>query len=260
MRYILITDLEGAAGVDSFAQTRTTDPVAKGPGMKQLTLEVNACAAGIRSADPEAVIDAVDGHGSGGLYPEELVGCRYVGLIGTTVHRLLAEGAYDAMLFVGQHAMAGTVAAPLNHTYSSLEVMYYRLNDVFIGEFGARALLAGSMGVPVIFLSGDDKAAAEASMFVPEIETAITKRGRGLELADHLTSEEACRVIREGAARAVARVAGIPPYTGIEAPYTLEIRYYRPIADPFWTSNPHAVFVDERTVRLAVSDLSLLPF
>lgn len=260
MRYILITDLEGAAGVDSFTRTRTTDPVAKGPGMKQLTLEVNACAAGIRSRDPDASIDAVDGHGSGGLYPEDLVGCRYVGLLGTSVHRLLAEGTYDAMLFVGQHAMAGTVAAPLNHTYSSQEVMYYRLNDVFIGEFGARALLAGAMGVPAIFLSGDDKAAAEASMFVPGIETAVTKLGRGLELADHLSSEEACLAIREGAARAVARIAEIPPYTGIRAPYMLEIRYYRPISDPFWTSNSDAVFVDERTVRLTVSDLSLLPF
>lgn len=259
MKYILITDLEGVAGVDDFRQTRTTDPTAKGPGMKQLALEVNACAAGIRSQDPEAVIDAVDGHGSGGLYPEDLLGCRYISLIGTSVYRLLEEGSYDAVLFVGQHAMAGTVEAPLCHTYSSLDVMYYRLNDIFIGEFGARALLAGTMGVPVIFLSGDDKAAAEASMFVPGIETAVTKRGRGIELAEHLSSDEACIVIREGAARAVARFSDIPPYTGIQAPYTLEIRYYHPIADPYWTSNPAAVFIDERTVRLTVSELSLLP-
>ncbi|QNK56987.1 M55 family metallopeptidase [Paenibacillus sp. PAMC21692] len=259
MKYILITDLEGAAGVDSFRQTRTNDPVAKGPGMRQLALEVNVCCAGIRSMDPDAVIDAVDGHGTGGLHSEDLIGCRYISLIGTTVYRLLEEGSYDAMLFVGQHAMAGTVAAPLNHTYSSLDVMYYRINDTFVGEFGARALLAGSMGVPVIFLSGDDKAAAEASMFVPGIETAITKRGRGTELADHLSSEEACIAIRGGAARAVSRMSGIPPYTGIQAPYTLEVRYYRPIVDPFWTSHPDAVIVDERTARLTVSDLSLLP-
>lgn len=259
MKYILITDLEGAAGVDAFSQTRTTNLAAKGPGMKQLAREVNACVAGIESRDPGAAIVAVDGHGTGGLFQEDLVGCRYVSLIGTTVNSILEEGDYDAMLFIGQHAMAGTVAAPLNHTYSSIDVMYYRINGIFVGEFGARALLAGSKGVPVIFLSGDDKAAAEASMFVPEIETAITKRGRGIELADHLSSEEACTAVREGAARAVGRMSGISPYTGIQAPYTLEVRYFLPIADPYWISHPEAVFVDERTVRLTVPDLSLLP-
>ncbi|MBB6634819.1 M55 family metallopeptidase [Cohnella thailandensis] len=259
MKYIIITDLEGAAGVDSFGQTRTTDPVAKEAGMRQLTLEANACVAGIRKRDPNAEIDAIDGHGTGGLHPEDLIGCRYVNLAGTSVYRLLEEGSYDAMLFVGQHAMAGTVAAPLNHTYSSLDVMYYRLNDVFIGEFGARAVLAGSRGVPVIFLSGDDKAAAEARMFIPGIETAVTKRGTGIERAEHLSSEQACTAIREGASRAVARMAGIPPYRDFQAPYTLEIRYYRPIADGLLISYPDAVLIDERTVSMTVHDPALLP-
>ncbi|MBB6735162.1 M55 family metallopeptidase [Cohnella zeiphila] len=259
MKYMILTDLEGAAGVDSFSRTRTKETAPKEAGMRQLGQEVNACSAGILSVDPAAEIDAIDGHGTGGLFPEDLAGCRYVSLIGTSVCRLLEEGGYDAMLFVGQHAMAGTVAAPLCHTYSSRDVMYYRLNDIFIGEFGARALLAGLRGVPVVFLSGDDKAAAEAAMFVPGIVTAVTKVGLGLEAAEHRPAAEACRAIREGAAEAVRKMPRIAPFTGIRAPYVFEARYYRPIEDAYWLGNPDAVFLDERTVRIVTDDLSRLP-
>ncbi|GGD94408.1 M55 family metallopeptidase [Paenibacillus nasutitermitis] len=258
MNYIIITDLEGAAGVDSFTQTRTTDNNIKGPGMKQLAREVNACVAGIRSVDADAAVDVVDGHGTGGLFPEDLVDSHYISLIGTTVNRLLND--YDAMLFVGQHAMAGTVAAPLNHTYSSLKIMYYRLNGIFIGEFGAIAVVAGVKGTPVIFLSGDDKAAAEAKMFIPEIVTSITKRGTGLESAEHLDPEQVCTSIYEGAAEAVRRMDQIPAFAHIKAPFTFEARYYEPITDPYWLANPAAVFIDERTVQLTTSNVSELPF
>ncbi|MGH8793702.1 MAG: DUF993 family protein, partial [Stackebrandtia sp.] len=112
------------------------------------------------------------------------------------------DRSYDALLFVGQHAMAGTFHAPLAHTYSSRTIAYYRLNGVFIGEFGARAIIAGNAGVPTIYLSGDDKALLEAKMWVPEIHGAVTKLGRGLNKADHLSSEESCALIRRTAAEA----------------------------------------------------------
>lgn len=163
------------------------------------------------------------------------------------------------MLFVGQHAMAGTFHAPLNHTYSSQTIAYYKLNGVFIGEFGARALIAGLQGVPTIFLSGDDKAALEAQMFVPEIETAVVKWGLGREAARHRSDAEACRLIREGAAKAVARIAEIPPFTAIEGPYELEIGFLQP-TPPESIGVPDAEWINDRTVRLRCEDITAIPF
>lgn len=60
-------------------------------------------------------------------------------------------------------------------------VQYYRLNGVNIGEFAAFANWSGLNGVPTIFLAGDDKAALEARMFIPKIETVVSKLGKGLE-------------------------------------------------------------------------------
>lgn len=224
MKLLVITDLEGVAGVDSFFQTRTGREERKGGAMDQLACEVNACIAGIRSGAPEAVIDVWDGHGSGGLREVDIDGGNYLHDGRPYFH---LDG-YDGLLFVGQHAMAGTPDAPLCHTYSSLAVDYYKINGTFVGEFACRALLAGRQGVPTVFLSGDDKAVLEAKQFIPEIETAITKYGTGLESARHRDKSEVRTAIRQGTSEAVRRLDEIPPYTGIEPPYSLEIRYYRP--------------------------------
>jgi D-amino peptidase len=253
--FFILTDLEGPSGVDSFTQTRPGDgfPERVEAAKKLLAREVNACIEGIRGVYPEARIDVWDGHGPGGLVAEDVIGGRY-----------LREGkpykqldGYDALLFVGQHAMAGTFNGPLNHTYSSKTIAYYKLNGVFIGEFGARALIAGVQGVPTVFLSGDDKAAMEARMFVPEIETAVVKQGLGIEAAIHLDGEEACRLVREGAARAVRRTADIAPFTGISAPYVLEIGYLDPPQKGM--QGPDIEWVNDRTVRIRRDDIRDLP-
>lgn len=257
-KFFILTDLEGVAGADSFTQTRNAAPEKQHPCMKQLANEVNACAEGIRSVYPDAIIDVLDGHGSGGLFPEDIPSCNYLDTKNgkRPYHHL--EG-YSALLFVGQHAMAGTYNAPLCHTFSSNKIMYYRLNGVFIGEFAAHALQAGVRSVPTIFLSGDDKAALEAKLFVPEIETVLTKYGTGLEQAEHLDPSDVCRHIREGTARAVRRLNHIAPFVGFQPPYEFEARHYEALDDSI-RRREDAVLVDDRTYRIVTDNLFALPF
>lgn len=257
MKYLIMTDLEGVAGVDSFRQTRTDDLKEKGEAMKQLAREVNACVQGIKEADAAAEADVIDGHGSGGLLPEALIDCRYIRYADFHLDSL---PEYAALLFVGQHAMEGTFNAPLRHTYSSRTVQYYRLNGVNIGEFAGFSNWAGLNGVPVIFLAGDDKAALEAQMFVPQIETAVTKYGKGLESADHLSSSDACRLIREKAALAVRRLTEIPAFDAFQPPYIFEARFYEPEHLTAMQDDPSVHIVDERTYRIETDDYTALPF
>lgn len=220
--------------------------------MRQLGREVNACVEGIRSIDAAAHIDVWDAHGSGGLFPADILNANY---IPHTEKPFTAINTYDALLFVGQHAMAGTPFAPLCHTYSSLHIAYYRLNGYFVGEFGARAFVAGSFGVPTIFLAGDDKAVHEAQVLIPEIETVAVKWGKGFEAAVHRTSAEACDLIRSGAAQAVRRMAQIPPLTGLTPPYRLEIRYYEPF-DRAKKEKPGVTILDDRTLVVEAETLA----
>ena len=56
MKYYILTDLEGAAGVTNFAQWCVPGGARYDLARRLLTEELNACAQGIRDADPDAQI------------------------------------------------------------------------------------------------------------------------------------------------------------------------------------------------------------
>ncbi|MBI4027169.1 MAG: M55 family metallopeptidase [Verrucomicrobia bacterium] len=202
-KFYILTDLEGVAGVSSWSQTREPSNVNKMIAMDLLAGEVNAAIRGILDADSRAIVHVLDGHGYLGVNSNQLhpKASLFLGRPPTPLAGL--DASFRAMLFVGQHAMAGVLDAPLCHTYSSREVKSFHLNGEEIGEFGCRTLLAASVGVPVIFLSGDDKAAAEAKAFLPDIHTVTTKAGGGVEWALHLSPAKSRDRIRTGVRRAV---------------------------------------------------------
>ncbi|HVG96611.1 MAG TPA: M55 family metallopeptidase [Chloroflexota bacterium] len=262
-RVHVITDLEGAAMVFRFDQTRVAEPTpAKLEAMRLLTGEVNACVDGILDFDPRADVVVWDGHGSGGIVYESFHDAARLLPHRNTPAPYGLDDTFDALFFVGQHAMAGTAAAPLAHTYSSRTVESYRLNGAPIGEFGMRAYLVGTVfGVPTAFLSGDDKAVAEARALVPELIGVATKVGTGLESALSLGPGRARELIRAGAARACRRVAQgkIRPVT-LPGPYTWEVRVLegQEAALESYLQRPGAERIDARTAVIRADDPMLV--
>jgi D-amino peptidase len=257
VKLFILTDLEGVAGAERWDQTYGDAPN-RPQTMKQLAKEVNAAVEGILEVDPGAEIRVWDGHGPGGLNREDLNPPAVYLREGRPYSNI--DASFDALLFVGQHAMAGTFNAPLAHTYSSRAIAYYRLNGVFVGEFGARAIVAGNAGVPTIYLSGDDKALLEAKMWVPQIHGAVTKLGLGLNKAEHRSSDDACALIRRTVAEACRRIGDVPPLT-MAGPYELEVRYLQPQEweKRKWREGVVATVLDSRTVLLKAHDLRALP-
>jgi D-amino peptidase len=254
MKIYVITDLEGVAGVQRWEQTREGGPQYE-QAIRLLTGEVNAAVDGILDAAPDATVVVWDGHGSGGLDVERLhAKARFIPRGPIVAPYFLDEG-FDAQFFVGQHAMAGTAGAPLSHTYSSRTIEYYKLNGIYVGEFGCRAALAGSLGIPSVFISGDDKAVAEARDLVPGIFGAAVKEGRSVEMAIHLSPESARQLIRETAAQAVQHVGDIAPFV-LDPPYEQEIRVLRNVDTAYYARRPGAKRVDERTFVLRSDSLS----
>lgn len=257
MKIYILTDLEGPAGVSQWDQTRVDESPKKTAAMELLTREINACVDGILDYDPKAEVVVWDGHGSGGiLYP--LIHSKAELILGKGIDRRYGlDDTFDALFFVGQHAMAGTENAPLCHTYSSQTVEYYKLNGDPIGEFGCRAYLAGMFDVPVTFLAGDDKACAEAEALVPGIVTAATKTGMGIEIARHLSPKRARKQIRRGAREACKRAKTVPPLK-LDPPYEFEIRVYEGKSVEGHIRRG-AVQLDERTCVYKTDDLLSLP-
>jgi D-amino peptidase len=114
----------------------------------------------------------------------------------------IGEGS-DAVLFVGYHAMSGTQAAVLEHTYT-YKIVSVSCDGRPVGETAINAWVAGALGVPVVFVSGDDKLAAEAQALLARVETAVVKHGVHRSGAMFLPPEVARAAIREGVQRALA--------------------------------------------------------
>jgi D-amino peptidase len=250
MKIYLLTDLEGPAGVNLWAQTREGDTPLNRAAKHLLTQETNAAIAGVLQAAPDCEIVVLDGHGSGGLLFEELHPAAQVlmhGVIPDQACYIDAAAPYDALMFVGQHAMAGVDDGPLCHTFSSRTIEHYKLNGEFIGEIGCIAARFGERDVPTIFLAGDNRACEEAQAIIPEIVTVATKKGLGVQYALHLSAEESRRRISEGAREAIAKINSIEPYK-IAGPCELEILVLPDASIEHYLSSGKYEKIDERTV------------
>src|SRR5450755_65653 len=97
-------------------------------------------------------------------------------VIGNIGPLMTFDRGYAAVAFVGQHSRAGVRAGIMAHSYSSLGIQNMLLNGKPVGEIETRVALAGSFGIPVIFLSGDQTAARELHDIVPDAVTARKSR------------------------------------------------------------------------------------
>ena len=253
MKVLICTDLEGCAGVVSFEEQAYPDGKYFEQAKRLATAEVNAAVTALAEAGVEDIL-VWDGHGPGGLVYEELHPAAKL-LHGRPLAPAAVRDAvfseYDVCMMVGQHAMAGTVDGNLNHTQSSQSVEYYKLNGKHIGEIAQFALYAGSLGLPLIFLSGDEAACREAQALIPGITTAAVKKGLSRGSAISLAPAAAQRLIREGVARALASQAQEPlaPLSW-PGPYELEIRFFHTHVADAYAQRPGVQRVDALTIRV----------
>ncbi len=256
MKIYIMTDLEGPAMVSTWAQTRDVTAAEKKRSEYFLTGEVNACIDGILDSDADAEVVVWDGHGGGGI-DEQLFHPKAKLIAGCGLRAPYAlDESFDAQMFVGQHAMMGD-RGNLCHTYSSKTVEHYQINGIAMGEFGCRTLMAGTMGVPTVLVTGDDVTLEEARELVPNIVGAVIKWALGREAARHLSHEAACALIREKATEACAKIDEIEPYF-FAGPYTFEARVQEGCSVQGYL-RPGADIVDERTVRFTEDDICKLP-
>ncbi|MDA0745416.1 MAG: M55 family metallopeptidase [bacterium] len=223
----MMTDMEGVAGVDDW-DPRHFEYATEAKGVydrsevqRLLTGEVNAAAEGLFEAGVEEVL-INDAHGAGRtILPEELIPGVRIARGKNRPSWLLGVGRrFDALVQVGMHAMGGTPNACLAHTMSRGVV--YRVNGREIGEMGMAACLAGQLGIPWVFTSGDLHACRESEAWVPGIVTAPVKEGLSDVCAIHLAPVDARNLIRERVQAAVQMAGEIEPLD-LHGPVVMEV-------------------------------------
>jgi D-amino peptidase len=263
MNVYMWTDLEGVAGLTSFVDETYGGAKYYEQAKRLLTAEVNAAVEGLLQ---EGVTDVLvgDWHGPGGIWFEDLhPAARLMHGRPIATWRKIQEvlGRYDVCMIVGQHAMAGEAEGTLNHTQNSRAIDYYKLNGRAIGELAQIALLEGALGKPMIFVSGDEAACAEAAGFIPGITTAAVKEGLSRNSAISLSAAESRRRIREGVRLAVQRQRSTPVAPLVwPGPYVLEKRFFTSDAADAAANAPGVVRLDGQTVQLRSDDIKRVIF
>jgi D-amino peptidase len=178
-----------------------------------MTAEVNAAIAGACAAGASDLL-VNDSHGPmRNLLIEEL-DPRARLISGKPKPISMMEGLtadFAGVFALGYHARARSHGI-LAHTINGFAFGRIVVNGQELGESGLYGAYAGEVGVPVILLSGDDCLKAETAPLFPGAEIVEVKRAIMNSTADSLTPAAAREAIKEGAARAVARIKEIKPF------------------------------------------------
>lgn len=258
MKILMGTDIEGCAGVVSFTQ-QSRDTGRYYDNAKRLaTAEFNAAVEGLLDAGVEDVL-MVDGHGPGAVWFEDVHPAAKVLHGRPSAPRSVRDpiiAEYDACVMIGQHAMAGLAQSNQNHTQNSRDIDYYKLNGRPIGEIAQFALYQGDLGLPLIFLSGEEAACAEAEALIPHITTTSVKKGLGRSSAISVSAHEARKRIRDGIKKAVKnhRQNPIEPLRW-EGPYVLEKRFFFTDVADGAAAQPGAERIDDQTIRFQSNNI-----
>jgi D-amino peptidase len=223
LKVFISVDMEGIAGVISgnecSSRGRDYDYF-----RKIMTTETNAAIEGALKAGATEIL-VRDGHGGktnifpGLLHPEAKL------LRGVTTRpenmMLGIDETFDAVVFIGYHAKAGTEEGVLAHT-SSGNVIDLSVNGVSLPEGGYNALIAGLYDVPVVFVAGDNWVCQQITDLIGEVKTCETKIGMGTaELGLH--PDVVCKKIRNGVSAALSDLGRFKPYK-LTSPYTMTLK------------------------------------
>ncbi len=173
-KVFISVDMEGIGGIGTGALTSASGKD-YATGRRLMTDEVNAVVAAIFAAGPAEVL-VNDSHGDMQNLLHTELDPRVTYIQGAVKPFGMVEGldaSYDAAIFIGYHARAGTGRGFLAHTGSGI-VKGLWINGIEVGEGEMNAAYAGALGVPVILASGDSTFAAQFTQNVPAA-TVVTK-------------------------------------------------------------------------------------
>ncbi|MDS1269543.1 M55 family metallopeptidase [Lipingzhangella sp. LS1_29] len=222
MRILISADMEGATG--------TTWPADVEPGTPEwqrcrpmFTSDVNAAIAGLHEGGADEILVNEAHSTMRNLLLEEL-DSRATMLTGRHKDLTMVEGIQSAdvagVVFLGYHAGAGAEGV-LAHTYLPNSITGVWLDGAPASEGRLNAAVAAEYGVPVLMVTGDDRACADAASYAPHAATVAVKDCVSRYAAVCRPPATTAASIRKTAAGAMDGAGRLTPRS--TGPHTVEI-------------------------------------
>lgn len=247
MRIYISADMEGITGlVDAEdVQPRGRDYER---GRQMMAEDVNAAVRGaVVAGATEVTVN--DAHGPmRNLLPDALHPAARL-VRGRPKQMGMLEGLtpeYDAVICVGYHSRAGALGV-LSHSFMGHEIEDIWLDGRPVGEIGLAQATAAALGVPVVVLTGDDRACAEMTEWDASVATVTVKYARDRFAADLRPADEARGAIEEAVASALSAPLTTPSVTSPSS--TLTVRWQSASVASTLLGIPGVTPTDTRTVQ-----------
>jgi D-amino peptidase len=226
MKVYISADIEGVTGVTHWDETELSKSDSS-LFREQMTAEVAAACEGALQAGATEIW-VKDAHDSARNINASKLPREAKLIRGWSGHPFMMlqelDNSFQGALLIGYHSRASMGTSPLAHTMN-LMVTRMTINERPASEFLISAYTAGSVKVPVVFVSGDKGLCDEISTFNSNIGTVAVKEGIGNSTVS-LHPEVAINKIREGAANALKADLAL---TQVKMParFSVEIQYRR---------------------------------
>lgn len=222
MRIFISADMDGVAGVAVPRQCDMDNPDYE-LARRLMTDEVNAAVAGAFDGGATEVL-VNDSHSAQINLLPHLMDKRAELILGRPKRAGMFAGldaGHAGVMCIGFHAGASQHGV-LAHTIDGAVYAAMRINGLDCAEATLYGAYAGSLGVPLILLAGDDQLAAQCGPQFPGVRCAVVKQALGNRAARSLAPDVACARIRAAAEDAMRNIAAITPLV-IAGPYRLEL-------------------------------------
>jgi D-amino peptidase len=222
MKIFISADIEGVAGIISPQQGEPGNGEYE-RARRLMTEEVNAAIAGAFAGGATYVL-VNDSHGPMVNLLPELLDPRAELLLGRPKPMNMfcgLEADFAGVFCTGYHSGAGQHGV-LSHTVNGFAFAAIRLNGIDCAEATLYGAYAGSLGVALLLLTGDDRMKAQCAPFFHGARIAVVKHAAGQRAARTLSPEAARTLIRAEAELAVRERTKCTPFV-ITAPCRLEV-------------------------------------
>ena len=210
LKIFISVDMEGIGGIGTSEMTRHGGKDYN-VGRQLMTDEVNAVVKAIFNNGPSEIL-VNDSHGDMQNLIHQQLDPRVVYIQGNKKPFGMVQGlddSFDAAIFLGYHARAGTPRGFLAHTGSG-SVKGLWLNGIEVGEGGLNAFFAGELNVPVILAAGDDVFTTQFGELV-NCELVATKTAETAQVARLKHGELVQRELFAATERALKKLKKIKP-------------------------------------------------
>ena len=224
LKVFISVDMEGLAGVVAAADVSPEGP--DYPHFRAIMAgETNAAIEGAFRAGATEVLVRDSHGGKRNLLPADVdPRARLLRGQGTGPKNMMEgiDSTFDAVVFIGYHAKAGTPGAILEHT-STGNVVDFSINGVSLPEGGYNALVAGFYGVPVVFIAGDRAVVEQVRALLGPIGAVAVKEEIGGDASLGMSPKRAQEEIRRGVEQAIRDRARVRPYK-LAPPYAMLLK------------------------------------